>query len=37
MPAILVPREAEIWRIEVQGQPGYIVQETPISKIIKAK
>jgi hypothetical protein len=27
-PVILATQEAEIWRIEVQSQPGQIVQET---------
>jgi hypothetical protein len=35
-PCILTTWEAEIWRITVQGQPGEIVCETPISKITRA-
>jgi hypothetical protein len=34
---VLVTWKAEIRRIEVQGQPGQIVPETPISKITRAK
>jgi hypothetical protein len=37
MPVILVTWEAEIRRIVIQGQLGEIVQEIPISKIIRAK
>jgi hypothetical protein len=33
----LATREAEIRRIVAQGQSGKIVQETPISKITRAK
>jgi hypothetical protein len=29
--------EAEIRKIEIQGQPGQTVQETPICKITRAK
>jgi hypothetical protein len=36
-PVILAALEAEIRRIEVQGQPTQIVFETPISKITRAK
>jgi hypothetical protein len=34
---ILPTWEAEIERIEAEGQPEQIVQETPISKITRAK
>jgi hypothetical protein len=34
---ILATQEEEIRRITVQSQPRQIVQETPISKITKAK
>jgi hypothetical protein len=37
MPVILATCEAEIRRIEVQGQPWQIVPETPISRITRAK
>jgi hypothetical protein len=38
MPVILPTHEVEIRKIEVLGQPGQIVFETPpISKIIRAK
>jgi hypothetical protein len=37
MPAILATWKAEIRRITVGGQAGQIVQETPISKIPRAK
>jgi hypothetical protein len=37
MPLILATWEAEIGRIMIQSQPGQIVCETPISKMIKAK
>jgi hypothetical protein len=36
-PEILATWEAEIWRIKVWGPPRQIVQETPISKITRAK
>jgi hypothetical protein len=36
-PVILVTWEPEIRGIKVQGQPGQIVDKTPISKITKAK
>jgi hypothetical protein len=34
---ILATWEAEIGRIKVQGQPGQIIPETPISKITRTK
>jgi hypothetical protein len=37
LPEILATWEAEIGRIEVQGQPRQIVSEIPISKITRAK
>jgi hypothetical protein len=36
-PIILASWEAEIGKIMVQGQPRQIIQETPISKITRAK
>jgi hypothetical protein len=36
-PVILATWEAKIRTIEIQGQPRKIVQETPISKIARAK
>jgi hypothetical protein len=36
-PVILATWEAEIRRITVRGHPGQIVQETPISKVTRAK
>jgi hypothetical protein len=37
MTIILATWEVEIRKIMVQGQPGQILQETPISKITRAK
>jgi hypothetical protein len=37
MPVIPATWKAEIGRIMVQGQPRKIVDETPISKITRAK
>jgi hypothetical protein len=37
MPIILAAWKAEIGRIEVQGQPGQTVGETPIFKETRAK
>jgi hypothetical protein len=37
MPVILATLEAEIRRIEAQGQLEEIIHKRPISKIIKAK